>query len=275
MASFAGHILIRGKIECLTGLHIGSGNETSEIGGVDSFVLRDPRTGYPYIPGSSLKGRMRVLLEYAKDVVGINKKRDGGPHHCLTAEEQAKCAVCRVFGTPADETRTCGPTRLLVRDAYPDEQTVSEWAAVESDLLYTEVKAENLLDRLTSVANPRFIERVLKGSMFDLNMVYGVYAVDEQDDRKFLENVVLALRLLEDSNLGGSGSRGYGQVRLHMAPPVCLSCDDYRTGKAATQRPPASPQRTECTIPVAQFAVPLDQEPLKSWRAQREQGAQA
>ncbi len=209
-----------------------------EIGGVDSPVVRNPNSRYPYIPGSSLKGKMRMLLEFSEGKVGEGNKdsEKGKPHNC----DVPKCPVCRVFGSSADK-RTCGPTRLIVRDAYPDNWTQTMWKGLDSELLYTELKSENFLDRLTSAANPRFIERVVQGSKFDLDMVFGVYRVDEHDDLGFFQHVMTALRLLEHSALGGSGTRGYGRVQFRFAEPVYLPRDAYQKGldalKRASQRP--------------------------------------
>lgn len=231
MAQFIGNIIVRGKIECLTGLHIGMGKDTAEIGGVDSPVVRDPHSSHPYIPGSSLKGKMRSLLEFA-----TGKVTTGAVHGC----QDSDCAVCRPFGSSAQERR-CGPTRLLVRDAYPDAKTQEMWDKLSTDLLFAEMKSENFLNRITSAATPRFIERVVKGSCFDLEMIYGVYGVDGVNDLDYFDHVVTALRLLEDGTLGGNGSRGYGQIRLKMADPVFLSEQDYRDGsdawKQARERP--------------------------------------
>ncbi|WP_297499767.1 type III-A CRISPR-associated RAMP protein Csm3, partial [Thermococcus sp.] len=60
---FYGKVVIRGRIKALTGLHIGSQRDVSEIGGIDNPVIKDPHTGLPYIPGSSLKGKLRSLFE--------------------------------------------------------------------------------------------------------------------------------------------------------------------------------------------------------------------
>jgi CRISPR-associated protein Csm3 len=56
-------LLIKGEIEVVTGLHIGGSSSYSAIGAVDSPVVRDSVTGNPIIPGSSLKGKMRALLQ--------------------------------------------------------------------------------------------------------------------------------------------------------------------------------------------------------------------
>ncbi|NIK73933.1 CRISPR-associated protein Csm3 [Thermonema lapsum] len=216
------NIILRGKIKVETGLHIGGSKEKLEIGGVDSPVVRDPRTRYPYLPGSSIKGKMRSLLEYFLGVVDKDGK-------VSTAEE-----VVRIFGKSADEEQETGPTRLVVRDAMPDEATVEMWKNLDSELLYTEYKAENTLNRLTSAANPRFIERVVPGSTFNLEMVFTVLLMEENDLEKIktedLKRLCIALKLLENNYLGKSGSRGYGKVKLLFAPPVVLSREDYEKG---------------------------------------------
>ena len=56
--------VIEGDLELVTGLHIGAGNDEIRIGGIDNPVLKHPYSGQPYIPGSSLKGKVRSLLEW-------------------------------------------------------------------------------------------------------------------------------------------------------------------------------------------------------------------
>ena len=72
----------------------------------------------------------------------------------------------------------------------------------------TEFKWENTINRIDSSANPRNIERVPKDSKFAFEIIFSVYDEDEENITKLLE----AIRLLEDNYLGGSGSRGSGQV---------------------------------------------------------------
>ncbi len=251
MAQFTGNILIRGQIECLTGLHIGGSKDKMEIGGVDSPVVRDPVTRQPYIPGSSLKGKMRMLLEYLTGKVTKN----GGVHSCAEAD----CPVCRVFGSSAAEERRCGPTRLSVRDAYPDKTTVALWDTMDSELLFAEMKSENFLNRITSAANPRFLERVVKGSKFDLDMVYSVYDVDAHDDLKFFDHVRTSLVLLEQSALGGNGSRGYGRVKFCFAEPLMLGREAYRRGLDAVKQAAQWPEDKA-------FAISPEDLKLGSWR---------
>jgi CRISPR-associated protein Csm3 len=211
------NIVLRGRIETLTGLHIGGSKEKLEIGGVDSPVIRDPYTNHPYIPGSSLKGKMRMLLEYA-----MGKVVTGEPHKSDNADDE----ICRVFGN-FDQGKAKGPTRLVVRDSYPTKKTIEMWKGLDSELQYTELKPENTINRLTSEANPRFLERVVKGSVFNLEMIYSVY--DDKDEEN-LKLVYQALRLLEHSGLGGSISRGYGRVKFSFAEPITVTAEDYKEG---------------------------------------------
>lgn len=262
MAQFTGNILIRGQIECLTGLHIGGSKDKMEIGGVDSPVVRDPVTRMPYIPGSSLKGKMRMLLEYLTGKV----KPNGEVHSCAEAD----CPVCRVFGSSAAEERRCGPTRLLVRDAYPDEATKKLWDAMDSELLFAEMKSENYLNRITSAANPRFLERVVKGSKFKLEMVFSVYKVDGHDDLKFFDHVRESLVLLEQSALGGNSSRGYGHIKFQFAEPLMLGREAYRRGLDAVKQAAQWP-KDDSAFAIATADLALDSEEVKSWRT--EEGA--
>ncbi|PIP54975.1 MAG: type III-A CRISPR-associated RAMP protein Csm3 [Bacteroidetes bacterium CG23_combo_of_CG06-09_8_20_14_all_32_9] len=225
---FLANIIIRGKIKCVTGLHIGGSKENPEIGGVDSPVLRNPQNKMPYIPGSSLKGKLRTLLEYNMGVVSENGD--------VSADER----IVRLFGISTNEKRkNDGPTRLIIRDCNPNEETIKMWKKMDSELLYTEYKPENTIDRLTSAANPRFIERVVTGSEFDFEMVYGVYIMtkEEEADTEFkkvnedLQNLLEAMRLLEHSTLGKSGSRGYGKIKFNIAEPVIVKCDEYKSGQ--------------------------------------------
>jgi len=58
-----GFVKITGQIEAVTGLHIGGTADSIDKGGIDSPVIKNPVTNEPYLPGSSLRGRMRALLE--------------------------------------------------------------------------------------------------------------------------------------------------------------------------------------------------------------------
>jgi len=229
---FRGNVIINGIIECETGLHIGGNKDIFEIGGIDAPVIRDPVTKYPYIPGSSLKGRMRFLLEWE---LGKIDENDGDPHKCKKEnnDNPLKCPICRVFGIAADEEFKTGPTRLIVRDAHPTEDTKKMWDTLDTGLLYTEWKKENYIDRITSKATPRDMERVPKDSKFEFEMVYGIYDMGDGGikDVEFLRYLQTAMKLLEDSYLGGSGSRGYGKVKFKVSEVRFKSKDDYRENR--------------------------------------------
>jgi CRISPR-associated protein Csm3 len=213
---FKKNIIFKGKIVCITGLHIGGSKDKLEIGGVDSPVLRDPVTRYPYIPGSTLKGKMRMLLEFLEDKVDPK----GDVHKC----DDANCLICSLFGSSAED-RNVGPTRLVVRDSFPDTETVKMWKEMESQLLYTEFKPENTINRLTSAANPRFIERVVPDSKFNFEIVLTIYDNDNEDN--FKTKVQEGMKLLQTSGIGGSVSRGYGQIKMDLEHTIELEPADY------------------------------------------------
>ena len=237
--TFEANLILKGKIECVTGMHIGGSKEKLEIGGLDSPVIRDPNTRYPYIPGSSIKGKMRHLLEYVSGGLGEYVEKLG--------DVSTKQEVVRIFGIGADikaeanedkgkysSLKNVGLSRLLVRDALPDKYTTELWENMDTDLEYTEYKPENTIDRLTSAANPRFIERVVAGSRFDFEMVYTVYERGDQDEstaiQDDLDNILMSLRLLESTAIGKSGSRGYGKIKFYLEEPHWLYKEDYKTG---------------------------------------------
>jgi CRISPR-associated protein Csm3 len=237
-----GNVVLSGNIECQTGLHIGQ-EGSLEIGGIDTPVIKDPVSGRPYVPGSSIKGKMRSLLEWDQGVVDAS-----GDPHFHSGSEAAECPVCRVFGVPAEAETKIGPTRLTVRDAHPTDETIEMWETMDTQMPYTEIKEENYIDRVTSEANPRDIERVPKGSAFDYELVYSVYDLGDggTTDLEMLSTVERGLALLEDSSLGGSGSRGYGQVQFMTTGDkyVVRTSDQYITeGKGEAGTPADS--RTE------------------------------
>lgn len=250
-AAFVGNLILRGKFECITGLHIGGSKEKLEIGGVDSPVVRDPRTRFPYVPGSSLKGKMRSLLEFGLGVVPVDKKDAEGRD--MTGNVSDDPAIVRLFGYGVDEKEKpekenekkekdrnhplfrVGPSRLIVRDCHVDEETKNWWKTLDTDLLYTEYKSENGINRITSAANPRFIERVAAGSRFNFEIVYSIFNIPgakEDDDSTVsdLDNLRMALLMLEHNFLGKSGSRGYGRIKFGFADPVWISAKEYRDG---------------------------------------------
>lgn len=206
--------LIKGKIECLSGLHIGGNNETIEIGDIDNPVIKNPVTGYPYIPGSSLKGSLRCAIEY-KLGKGTTDKKGIGPCSCGKDD----CYICRVFGNISKHS-TLGPTRIIVRDANISEETINRKNAMKNPEDFLEVKTEISIDRAsqkTKIGSLRTQERVPEGSKFDFRIVIRQFDIDgKKDDKdKMINFVKEAMRLLQtNSYIGGSGSRGYGEIKF-------------------------------------------------------------
>ncbi|MCR5031308.1 MAG: type III-A CRISPR-associated RAMP protein Csm3 [Lachnospiraceae bacterium] len=189
-------IEITGKVMIKTGMHIGGSDAFSAIGAIDSPVMKDPISGYPIIPGSSLKGKMRALLakEYNQTVA-------------KTPDDDCK-ELTDLFGTAKkDANGVIKASRVIFSDMI-----LSNWEELKKKGLTsnTEVKFENTISRTTAVANPRQIERVVRGAEFPLSIVYEVTEnADAVEDFKILKE---GLKLLEYDYLGGNGSRGYGKV---------------------------------------------------------------
>ena len=192
-------IIYTGTIILKTGLHIGGTNAALNIGGPDKFVVRNPINNIPYIPGSSLKGKMRSLVEiYHGETNG--GKPTNNPNHKAGA----------LFGVSGDNEQSHA-SRLIVRDAELD---INACDFSKTDLPYTESKTEVAIDRVTAKANPRTFERVPAGAKFNLNMVLNVF--EGEDEQALRATVKQAIKLLEDDYLGGHGSRGYGQVEIKI-----------------------------------------------------------
>lgn len=205
-----------------SGLHIGGTNAAMSIGGVDKTVVRNPVNGKPYIPGSSLKGKMRALMELADGNLG--NKEMGVVRHGPSMDPESRSA--RLFGTALDagDDRQ-RPSRLLVRDA-PLLSNESDFPY--ADMPYTETKTEIVLDRLTARAMPRQNERVPAGARFALDLVLNLFEGDDATEAELVRNVFECLRLVQDDSLGGHGSRGYGKVRFYVSRLLGRSAGYYR-----------------------------------------------
>lgn len=203
---FKENYIIQGKIVCKTGLHIGGSNVEIDIGGSDNVIIRDSVSGLPYIPGSSVKGKLRFLTELNdKDSAQSVIKNKG------KVSNDAGCIATKLFGISADESQAelKFPTRTIVRDSYPDIETIELWKNEEL-INGAELKFENTINRINSGATPRNIERIPKDSKFNFEIIFSVYEGDDNNISSLLD----AMRLLEDNYLGGSGSRGYGQIKF-------------------------------------------------------------
>ena len=165
---------------CKTGLHIGASKDNLDIGGLDAPVLRDPVTRAPYVPGSSLKGKLRSLLERRRGMLTIRHSGQGHRHECT----DPACPVCRLFGAAGGRDGDNIPARLIVRDSLLTEAELELLSAIDTGLQYTEWKFENALDRITAAANPRQLERVPAGARFTFELVYNVEAPQQEQRGK-------------------------------------------------------------------------------------------
>jgi CRISPR-associated protein Csm3 len=199
-------ILVSTKLTVVTGLHIGGSKDSVEIGGIDTPVIKvATRKNQPYIPGSSLKGKMRCLLEQVNGATAVGKSE----------------TVNNLFGYASNNQ----PSKLIVRDAYLTADSVEKLVAASLDMPYTENKYENTIDRVKGKAeHPRQSERVPAGAEFEVEMVINVWDDDNAD--KLKQMLQQGIALIENDYLGGSGSRGYGQVKFGELNFVELSADN-------------------------------------------------
>jgi CRISPR-associated protein Csm3 len=215
-----GRIRLQLDIEILSGLHIGGAAAGLEIGGVDKPVIRNPLSQQPYIPGSSLKGKMRSLMEKAYGAPQNRKINTILMHLAKTNDEYQNFPISKIFGTlpENDGFVTKTPTRLTVRDACLQKNSAEALTKIRTDLPYTEVKWEAAIDRVTSAATPRQIERVPAGAIFGpAELIYSIYTGNGEDVAEvvsWFRYVLEALGHVEDDYLGGMGSRGNGQVQF-------------------------------------------------------------
>lgn len=217
-----GRIFLSFDIQLLSGLHIGGTPSALEIGGVDKPVIRNVVTNRPYIPGSSLKGKLRSLTEKAYGAPQNYDINNIKIHTAHSAEEFARYPISRIFGTLPEIKRnnqsfvTSAPTRLTVRDTPLSDASANLLEKLRTDLPYTEVKWEAAIDRVTSAATPRQIERVPAGAVFGpAEIVYSVYVGEGEEAPEvagWFRHVIEALDYLEDDYLGGMGTRGNGRV---------------------------------------------------------------
>jgi CRISPR-associated protein Csm3 len=196
---------------CETGLRIGGSKDTIEIGGLDNPIIRHPISDIPYIPGSSIKGKLRSLLEsvYGRKTKNLQPQVKGEPCSC------GLCDVCRVFGPHKNTNHQLGPTRLIVRDAKMTKKSIDLLTEAQQSkgVFFSEIKTENTINRDNGTANnPRQYERIPEGTSFEIEMVLKVY--DEDNQQKMINLIKQGLMLLENDYLGSSGSRGYGKVKF-------------------------------------------------------------
>lgn len=190
-----GKIQIKGNVEVKTGMHIGGSSAFAAIGAVDSPVIKDVRTNLPMIPGSSLKGKMRTLLARELNETVAAKPDDDNPR------------ITRLFGSAKE--KAVRRSRLLISDMFLTNEEELRNKGVQS---ITEIKFENTINRATAVANPRQIERAVRGSVFELDIIYEIE--DEDEAVEDMEILAEGMKLLQYDYLGGNGSRGYGKIEF-------------------------------------------------------------
>lgn len=185
-------IIINGELEIVTGLHIGTGREFSAIGAVDLPVIRDKITNLPMIPGSTLKGKMRSLMARRFNTAKAKTPDDDAPE------------IVALFGGMKKQSR------LIFSDMYLTNYDEIKKSGLNDP---TEIKYENTINRLTSIANPRQIERVIRQSKFGVEIIYT--ADDDADIESDIKLLAEGMKLLQYDYIGGHGSRGYGKVKFN------------------------------------------------------------
>ena len=204
-------IKITGTINVETGMHIGASDGFSVIGAVDSPVAKDAVSRIPYIPGSSLKGKIRSLVAKAYSDSGIAPKFN---------DQDDK--VTRLFGAGAGNNNHPKPSRLIFSDMIMENIEELKKNGVEDG---TEVKEENTINPITAEANPRQIERVVRGAKFPLTIIYNAEKENEEEMLEDIETLALGLKLLSYDYIGGHGSRGYGRVTIDNINADCVVGD--------------------------------------------------
>lgn len=219
MSKLIEKVFISGSIVAETGLHIGGSKTALDIGGIDLNVIKSAG-GIPFIPGSSLKGKLRSLV--ARQYGSLEIKDDRNTP-----------IIVELFGDAQDRESLGLPSRIIVRDASLDvdhfKSLKDDGTFGELELEYSEGKWENTIDRKTGAAKKgglRQLERVPAGAKFQFEIILNVF--DDNRKQDHLEEVVKAMRLLEDDYLGGHGSRGYGKIRFSDVEITRKTIADYQ-----------------------------------------------
>jgi CRISPR-associated protein Csm3 len=199
---------LTGKIYCVTGLRVGCSTGSVEIGGNDNPVIRNPYNDEPYIPGSSIKGKVRSILEWV-----LNPVKDNGKIHSCGKPD---CPICNIFGISASDSVQADSSdpriaRAIFRDAFLTKSTRDRLKGRDI-IRYTEIKYENVINRCTAKAeHPRPVERIPAGAEFDFSLSFRMF---NDKDKNYWEVLLYGLKLLENDALGGCGSRGYGRIEF-------------------------------------------------------------
>ena len=222
-------VFISGSIIAKTGMHIGGSKSALDIGGIDLNVIKSAE-GIPFIPGSSLKGKLRSILAREAGSIAIRPEKKL-PEGAITDRDVPH--IIEIFGDANDKSAQGTPSRLIVRDAFLDkahfkQEKESNGIFSELELEYTEGKWENTINRISGTAeHPRQLERVPAGAQFTFTFIYNVY--DDGKKETHLNEIIKAMKILEDDYLGGQGSRGYGQIEFGRPVKIEVkSIADYK-----------------------------------------------
>ena len=200
---------IKATIIIKSGLHIGGSKDEIKIGGIDNPVIKNPLTNEPYIPGSSLKGKVRSLIEWQYGAMTT----DGKPADITQNSNEKIKQIVQLFGNGSTIkndalAKEIGPTRV----SFNDCMLLNKEELLEKNAL-TEEKIEVTINRLTGSvggSGPRHMERVPAGARFD----FSVTLLEFEEDSNLQAILALGMKLLELTNLGGNGSRGYGKIEF-------------------------------------------------------------
>ena len=206
-----GKLIIKTNIKTLTGMHIGGSSVFSAIGAVDSSVVRDTFTHLPIVPGSSLKGKLRSLL---------SRSMNGGVRCDVTEDDPV---IKRLFGCHE-------PDIILARLQFADCFVTPESVQTFSHTGLTEIKWENTIDRVSAVANPRQIERVVPGVCFESRITYTIESENELSDD--FTALAKAMKLLQMDYIGGNGTRGSGRIsfeNIEISDPDQVLSENVRS----------------------------------------------
>lgn len=219
--------IFSGTIKNKTGLYIGGTNSSLEIGGISNAIIRNPYNQQPYIPGSTLKGKMRALLDLVHGTLKPETKM--GKIKFISDDRPSSDGklniVAQLFGNSSGEDHQ-RPSRIIVRDAELDNP---EDLLQKTELPYTELKTEVIICRITANAVPRQLERVPAGVDFNMKIVLNVF--DSDDEKELITTLIKGLELLQDDYIGGNGTRGSGQIEFSL-DPIIVRTREYYLGES-------------------------------------------
>ena len=212
--------ILKVSFELLSGLFIGGNNGGFDIGGIDNDVIRNPLTNEPYIPGSSIKGKLKALLKYTTKETKIKKITTVDKDIVFTDD-----TITNIFGGLEDDTDDVKISRAIFRDFKLTKDSKKELEDILGVGRFTEIKAENSINAISGIAkSPRFIERVPAGAIFEGEIVLNIFEGD--DESKMKNTIKKALRLLEMNYLGGNVTIGYGRVKVKLKKIEKVNIED-------------------------------------------------